>query len=187
MNMVGVIVLASAIWTTGLAHAETTFHAPQEITHEGEHYKLASQSTAQNGMGTFEYTTNNESVKAWSKLVTLNYMPKMTRTPLEWLQATTAALRRQTPVPHFNMYILKEHGYARIIYEPTARFPQFESNVQKSFHQPACAGLVVYQYAVKYPPLAEGADKKETLLKIAEDNKQAADAMDNNGWQPDCS
>jgi len=187
MNMVGVIILASVVLTTGVAHAENTFRPPQEITHEGEHYKLAFQSTAPNGMKTFEYTTNDESVKSWSKLVTLNYMPRMIRNPLEWLQATNAALRREAPVPHFNMYVLNENGYARIIYEPTARFPQFESNVQKSFHQPACAGMVIYQYAVKYPPLEEGTDKNETLLKIAADNKQVADAMANNGWQPDCS
>jgi len=166
---------------------QTRFTPPQQIIHEGTAYTLAFQQGNANSRVVSEYTYNGESVENWSKLVTVQYVPGKPFTPLALLQALEKTLKSETPVPHYSLYMKGEHGYAQIIYEPTAKAPWFESDVFKSFHRPACAGQVLYQYAFKYPPPQQGEDKQAVLRKILADNRQAADAMEKSAWQPDCS
>jgi len=165
---------------------QTRFAPPQEIIHEGVTFTLAFQHT-DSARVLSEYTHNGESVENWSKLVSLSYFPGKTYTPLAFLQALEKTLKSETPVPHFSLYAKGGYGYAQIIYEPDTKNPWFEADVQKSFHRPACAGQVVYQYAAKYPPPQQGEDKQAMLLNILADNQQAADAVAKSDWQPDCS
>jgi len=166
---------------------QTRFTPPQQIIHEGTAYTLAFQNTDPDSRMLSEYTHNGESVESWSKLVTVQHVPGKPFTPLLLLQALEKTLKSETPVPHYSLTMKGEHGYAQIIYEPTAKAPWFESDVFKSFHRPACAGPVIYQYAVKYPPPQQGEDKETLLKKILAENKQAAEAMEKSAWQPDCS
>jgi len=176
-----------ALTACALVSPQTRFTPPQHIVHEGITYTLAFQQAAPNAQVLSEYTHNGESVENWSTLITLNYFPGQLVTPRQLLQSLKQTLETEQPVPHFLLTILGEHGYTRTIREPTATHPWFEMDVHKSFHRRACAGLVVYQYAVKYPPPGPGEDKQALLEKIRDENQQVADAMKQSDWQPDCS
>ena len=100
-----------------------------------------------------------------------------------------ASLDRRKPKPHYSLYIKENNSYARIIYEPDSKDPTYESNIQKSFHIEACGGLVVYQFAQKYPPSsdqsAEG--RLSTLKTIASANTLATELIEKSDWFPTCN
>jgi len=186
-RVTGVGLIMGVLAGCTLVQTPTRFTAPQQIIHEGTSYTLAFEQRQAHSPVVSEYTHNGESVESWSKLVTVQYAPGKPFTPLVLLQALEKTLKSETPVPHYSLYMKGEHGYAQIIYEPTAKAPWFESDVSKSFHRSACAGQVLYQYAVKYPPPQQGEDKQALLKKILAENKRAAQAMEQSTWQPDCS
>jgi hypothetical protein len=157
--------------------------------HAGKTYILAYKNTAPNGQSIFEYTTDKETVEQWTKLVTINYAKGFAAPPLQWIQSIKFALDKASPKPSYSLFIKDNNGYARIIYEPTSSYVTYESNVQKSFHIDKCDGIVVYQFAQKYPQNADKSDegKLATLKSIALENMAFVDEIDKSNWSPSCN
>ncbi|WP_454254203.1 hypothetical protein [Pseudomonas sp. Marseille-Q8238] len=182
-------------WLTGLMlavlatalHAQP-FSAPEQIVHAGKTYKLAYTASQPDGRALYEYTTDDESIENWSSLVTLNYAQSRVTVPLKWIESLKASLDRETPKPHYSLYIAGTNGFAKIIYEPDAKNPFYESDVHKSFHIKACDGLLVYQFARKYPQSADQSDagKQAALKQVAEENHQFSSALEKSDWLPAC-
>jgi hypothetical protein len=151
---------------------------PEQMTQAGRVFTLAFQQK-NSSRAIYEYTENNQTVKNWTTLVTLNYTSQPGIDARAWASATRTGLERNRPKPHYDLYLKGRNAYARLIFEPDAANPDYEANVQKSFHLPDC-GTVVLQYAIKFPKTTElSAIKTET-------DKMAAD-MEQDGWQPVCS
>ena len=182
-----VICLGLAIFATP-THAQQ-FSAPEQIIHSGKTYNLTYKNTLPNGRAIYEYTTNNEPIEKWSSLVTLNYSKSLATVPLKWVEAIKTSLDREKPKPHYNLYLKGDNGYSRIIYEPDSKNPFYESNVHKSFHIEACNGLVVYQFAQRYPLNTDQTDEgKLSILKtIANENSQFASELEKSDWLPTCN
>lgn len=164
------------------------FSPPEKITFAGQTYSLAYKNASPNGRAIFEYTTNNEPIEKWSLLVTLNYSKSLGTTPLKWSEVVKASLDREKPKPNYSLYTKGNNGYAKIIYEPDFRNPSYESNVHKSFHIESCGGILVYQFAQKYPAsMDQSSDGKlSALRKIANENSQFADELEKSDWLPNC-
>ena len=165
-----------------------TFIAPQEIVHSGKVYKLAFKSERSNGRATYEYTTNAEPIEKWTTLVTLNYAKGVGGTLMQRVASLKKTMDAEKPVPHYSIYIKGGSGYVRIIYEPDARNPVYESNVHKNFDIADCDGKVIYQFAVKYPPSVDQSDagKLATLRSIYSENQVFSEAMEKSDWLPTC-
>lgn len=127
------------------------FTPPEQITQSGHVYKLAYKQVAPNGSAIYEYTTNEEPVEKWTTLITLSYNKNIKIDPLTWTTAMKTGMERSMPKTNSKNYILGNNVYARFILEPNIKNPTYESNVHKIFHLGECGGLLVYQYAVKYP------------------------------------
>ncbi|MDO3507972.1 hypothetical protein [Ralstonia pseudosolanacearum] len=170
-----------------LSHAGE-FHAPDTLVWQDRTYQLAYQSALPDGQRFYEYTTNGESVDAWTTLLTLRYGKNIQQDPTAWVVATKHALDRATPRPHCQLSVDGPSGYARILYEPTAKAPTYESDAHRSYHVGACDGLVIYQVAVKYEPAADASPKGrfERLDWIAGENAKLADALKKQAWAPRC-
>jgi hypothetical protein len=161
---------------------------PQEILYAGQIYKLAFKQASPNGRAIYEYTTNGEPVEQWTSLVTLNFAKGINAPPVKWTAAMKASLEANNPDPHFKLYTIGDHGYARFVFEPDQRNPFYESNAHKSFHLNECGGLLVFQYAVKYPQLSEqvGEDKLAALTLITKENERMAAEIEQSEWRPEC-
>lgn len=182
-----VLCLWLAIGTTSI-HAQQ-FLPPKQIIHSGKTYSLAYKNSLPNGSAVFEYTSNNESIEKWSSLVTLNYSKSLVTTPLKWVEALKISLDREKPKPSYNLYVKGNNGYSKIIYEPDLTNPSYESDIHKSFHIETCEGLLVYQFAQKYPPSTDQTPegKLSTLKKIANENSLLAEGMEKSDWLPNCN
>lgn len=164
------------------------FSPPEQITYSGKAYNLAYKNSLPDGRAIFEYTSNDEPIERWSSLVTLHYSKSLVTSPLKRAEAVKIALDREKPKPNYSLYIKGNNGYAKIIYEPDSKNTTYESNVHKSFHIEACGGLLIYQFAQKYPPSADQtAEGKLSMLKqIANENARFADEMEKSDWLPNC-
>ena len=164
------------------------FTAPEQVVFANKTYNLAYKNSSPNGQAIYEYTSNDEPIEKWSSLVTVNYYKSVVAPPLKWLEVMKASLDRRQPKPHYNLYLKGNNSYAKIIFEPDSKNPDFESNVQKSFHMEACGGLVIYQFAQKYPPSADQTPEgKLTALKtIANENAVLAELVEKSEWLPTC-
>lgn len=183
--------IAICLWLTASStagHAQQ-FVPPEYVTFAGKTYQLAYKNALPDGKAIFEYTSNNEPVENWSSLVTINYSKSFLISPTKWGEAMKASLDRRKPRPHYSLYTKENNSYARIIFEPDAKDPTYESNIQKSFHIEACGGLVVYQFAQKYPPgsdqSAEG--RLSTLKTIVGANTLATELIEKSDWFPACN
>lgn len=183
--------LLKFLWLTCFVNSACAqqFLPPEKMTHSGKTYSLAYKNSLPNGREIFEYTTDNEPIEKWSSLVTLNYAKSLAATPLKWADTVKVALDREKPKPHYSLYIKGNNGYAKIIYEPDSKNPIYESNVHKSFHMETCGGLLVFQFAKKYPQNTDQSDegKLSTLKQIAKENTQFADEIEKSEWLPNCS
>ncbi len=176
-----------AVFATSI-HAQQ-FSAPEQIIHSGKTYSLAYKNSLPNGRSIYEYTTNNETVNKWSSLVTLHYSKALITMPSKWVDTTKVSLDREKPKPHYSLYTKGNSGYSQIIYEPDSKHPFYESNISKSFHIEACGGLLVYQFAQKYPPSVDNTNegKLSSLKKIANTNSQFANELEESDWLPTCN
>ncbi len=170
-----------------LSHA-SEFHAPDTLLWQGRTYQRAYQNAQPDGRRVYEYTTNGESIDAWTTLLTLHYAKSVQQDPMAWVVATKNALDRTTPRPHYQLSVDGPSGYARILYEPTAKAPTYESDAHRSYHIGACDGLVIYQVAVKYEPTADTSPKGrfERLDRIAGENAKLVDELKKQAWVPRC-
>ena len=161
-----------------LIAAALTFAAPEQMAQAGHVYKQAYQQKANNGRAIYEYTDNNESVQNWTRLVTLNYTPQLRVDAQTWANATRKALDANPAKPAHQLDVKGANAYAQMVFEPDAANPEYEANVQKSFHVADC-GTVILQYAVKYP---KGSD----LTTIQAENARIAVQLEQDTWQPAC-
>ena len=187
MGLRTLISLWLACFTTSVCAQQ--FLPPEKITYSSKTYSLAYKNTSPVGRAIFEYTTNNESIENWTTLVTLNYSKSLATTPLKWAEAVQATLDREKPKPHYSIYTKGNNGYSKIIYEPDLKNPVYESNVHKSFHLDACGGILVFQFAQKYPVGADQSDsgKLSTLTSIANENARFAKELEKSEWLPTCN
>lgn len=133
-----------------------------------------------------EFTTNNESVQNWTKLVTL--IASNTKT-----DATryNAAFEKSLPMKEVAKYTYEsdqEQGYFLVIYKPTRQYKYYEAMLGKSFHIPECEGDVVLQYAFKKVALeaiSPEEDKKnvEDLMNQLQSYKTI---LQKQSWKPTC-
>lgn len=179
--------LGMGVFATSI-HAQQ-FSAPEQIVHSGKAYNLVYKKALPNGRAIYEYTTDNEPIEKWSSLVTLNYSKSLITTPIKWAEAVKGSLDREKPKPHYSLYTKGNNGYSKIIFEPDSKNPFYESDIHKSFHIEACGGLLVYQFAQKYPQSADQTDegKLETLKKVANENSQSAIELERFEWLPTCN
>lgn len=171
-----------------LVHAQQ-FSPPEKINFSGKTYNLAYKNSSPNGQAIYEYTTNNEPIESWSSLVTLNYSKFLITSPLEWAKATNISLDREEPKPNYSLYIKGNNGYSKIIYGPDSQKNYYESDVHKSFHIETCGGVLILQFAKKYPPSTDQSTegKLSTLKQIANENSQFADEIEKSEWLPNCN
>ena len=172
--------------TFNSAYAET-FSPPEQIVMFDREYRLNFKHVARNGWANYEYTTNGETVKNWTTLVTINYAGDVHTDPDKWQMSMKTSLDRHNPPNPYKLYVKGESGFARIIYEPNRSHPAYESNVQKSFHVSSC-GLVVLQFATKYQGVEKLTDAEKISLQdvIKKGNEDIAHFMEQNEWKPSC-
>lgn len=182
------IFFAAFMCSVAAASNAQPFTAPQEIVQSGKVYKLAFKNERPNGRATYEYTTDAEPIEKWTTLVTLNYAQGMGGTLMEWAAALKKTMDAEKPVPHYSIYLKDGSGYVRIIYEPDARNPVYESNVHKNFDIADCGGKLVYQFAVKYPSSGDQSEagKLSTLRSIRSENQVFSEALEKSDWLPSC-
>jgi hypothetical protein len=167
------------------------FQAPAAIDFGGSLYKQAHKEETE-GRGLYEYTTDGESIDASRRLLTLNYTPGNVSDPLTWAKAWIAKFDIESPKPNSYYFFRpkQEAAYAQIITRPDAKRPYYESSVWKSFHLPECGGLVVLQYAEKFPgrtrPPPADPKSDEQLRETFPKNIEAAEILDAFAWQPTC-
>ncbi len=182
------IVFAALLLSAALSHA-AEFRAPETLSWNGKVYTLVyKRENLSDGRRLYEYTTNGESVDAWTTLLTFNYARGVVADPMEWLVATKNSLDRTTPRPHYKLSKEGQSGLASIIYEPTVREPTYESDVHRSYHVAACGGLVIYQVAVKYAPAGDVSPQAKfaELDRIATENGRMAETIKKSDWTPRC-
>lgn len=165
------------------------FTPPEQITQSGHVYKLAYKQVAPNGRAIYEYTTNEESVEKWTTLITLNYRKDITIDPLKWTATMKTTMEANTPRTNSKIYILENNVYARFIIEPDIKNKTYESNVHKIFHLGECGGLLVYQYAVKYPQIANQSEswKLTALNSINKELESLSADVERSEWIPVCN
>jgi hypothetical protein len=169
-----------------------TFQAPATIDYGGRVFKQAvkAEKAEEDGRSVFEYTAGGDSANA--PVLTLDYTPGKVSDPLTWAKAWMAKFDKESPKPNSYYFFRpkQETAYAQIITRPDAKRPYYESSVWKSFHLPECGGLVVLQYAEKFPAstLPPPADPKsdEQLREIFPKNIEAAEILDAFAWKPSC-
>lgn len=170
--------LAAIIVTLSAASAMADVYVgPEQMTQAGRVFKLAFQQKNSN-RAIYEYTENNETAKNWSTLVTLNYTAQSNIDARAWANATKTSLDRIKPKPHYDIYLKGDTAYARMIFAPDAANPDYEANMQKSFHLAGC-GTVVLQYAMKFSKTTE-------LSAIKTETDKMAAQMEQDAWQPVC-
>jgi len=165
------------------------FTPPEQITQSGHVYKLAYKQVAPNGNAIYEYTTNEEPVEKWTTLITLNYNRSIKIDPLKWTTAMKTAMDASMPKNNSKSYISGNIVYARFILEPDIKNPAYESNIHKIFHLGECGGLLVYQYAVKYPQSTNQTEsgKLATLTSINKELDSLSADVEHSEWSPVCN
>lgn len=165
------------------------FTPPEQISQSGHVYKLAYKQVAPNGSAIYEYTTNEEPVEKWTTLITLNYNKNIKIDPLKWTTAMKTAMEASMPKRNSKSYISGNIVYASFIIEPDIKNKTYESNVHKIFHLGECGGLLVYQYAVKYPQIANQSDaeKLNTLNSINKELESLSTDVERSEWIPVCN
>ena len=167
------------------------FIPPPTLLHDGKTYTLAHQAQSGQHYFQYEYTTNGEPIERWSSLVTLTYLRNAAPSPQQWTETTARAFQLIQPKPFFTTFVENGHGYAMVLFPPGNGFPDFESDIQKSYHIAHCLGTVTYQFGVKRSGRSELAGDQaayQTYFKTLVDENialaEAARAMD---WQPNCT
>lgn len=178
--------VALTLWQVACARSGA-LQVSSEISEFGRIFKLAAQSKKGNQQ-LYEYTAGNETVDNWHSLVSIVYVKGLKSNPLQWGLAFKASVANDTP--NYSVWADRIHGYAKVIYEPNARFPDYEVDVFKSYHIPACDGTISIQYAIRSDGTLKdglGADVKHArLVQLAAEAKRLSDGLVASTWSPDC-
>jgi hypothetical protein len=175
-------VLLTSLLMTGSAYAVV---APETIDYDGQTYTLSFKNVAADGKtALYEYTLPNETVRNWTQLMTINYRRGVMGTANDWAVSMKQVMDREKPVPHYDLSIEGTQGFAMIIYEPIPSSNMYEANVHRSFTS-TCEGIVVLQYARRYPNDGPSA-AQQTLVRAAADLKQQLTKLSAYNWTPEC-
>lgn len=163
-----------------------SYQAPKSMELLGKQYTLAFQNENAD-VAIYEYTTDNESIDNWNRLVTLQYYKRKLE-PLQFITAMKAGLDNRKPVPHYSLYQKEEHAYALLIFEPSREHLHFEANVQKSFHAAECDGTLILQYGTRKPVFQQllSEDKNRLLKEVYGQLKLDTEQITQNKWTPTC-
>jgi len=163
-----------------------SFVPPKSMELFGKQYILAFQNENAD-VALYEYTTDNELVENWNRLITLQYYKRKLE-PLEFITAMKGGLDNRKPVPHYSLYQKEDHGYALLIFEPSREHLHFEADVQKSFHPTECDGTLILQYGVRTPVFQQlsSEDKSRILKEVYGQLKLDAEQLAQNKWVPTC-
>jgi len=153
-----------------------SFIAPKQINFSGIIYKLAYKGITVD-KAIYEYTSNNEKIESWNKLITLFYRKgARANTPNEFIKERKEAFR---PIGTIYGVVAGSNGYTNIIFKPRNKYPYYETAVSKSFHIEKCEGRVRYTYAEKYP-------KNSNIVKIKNAIRRISTQLRDDIWLPSC-
>lgn len=178
-------VLFLALFIKSCVFAES-FAPPKSMDLFGKEYALAFQNE-NTDVAIYEYTTENESVDNWNRLITLQYYKRKLE-PFQFIAAMKAGLANRKPIPHYSFYQKEEHGYALLIFEPSREHLHFETDIQKSFHSVECDGTLIFKYGVRTSALQQlsSEDKNKILKEVYAQLKLDTEQIAQNKWAPTC-
>ena len=183
-KLILIISLMICVQTT---QAQSKFEAPEEITFENKVYKL--NFTKKQSYEIYEYTTDGETVKNWTTLITFIYAKNLKVAPADWTNATKKSLDSQNPKPHYSLYTVGDNSYALQIYEPIPSDLSYEATIKKAFFIEACNGPIDFAFAKRYPSIQDESDeaKRTKLLGIAQEAKKRIKELETATWKPTCA
>jgi hypothetical protein len=178
-----IIALIMSVQTT---QAQSRFEAPEEFTYEDKVYKL--NFSKKQGNEIYEYTTDGETVKNWTTLITFIYAKNLSVTPSDWASATKKSLDASKLKPHYSVYTLGDNSYAIQLYEPIPSDLSYEATIKKAFFIEACNGPLYFAFAKRYPSIQDVSDevKREKLVGIAQEAKKRIKELETATWKPRC-
>ena len=162
--------------------------APKELVQFGKIYRLAFQSKTPNVSSVNEYTTDNESINNWTRLVTINFNKSPNYSLLDFLTSHQKILKAYRPEPHFSLYVKNGYAYSQIIFEPEKNNLFYELNIQKAVYYKKCGGMVSFQYAIKIPSEnPKNHEEHQLFLKeLLKRTNEMSDEMQSSDWMPMC-
>ncbi|MDD3770583.1 MAG: hypothetical protein PHV10_08255 [Sulfuricurvum sp.] len=175
----------AGLFVAACAYAKP-YVVPKNMEMFGKQYTLAFQNE-NSAMALYEYTTDNEPVENWSRLITLIHY-KFKVDAAKFIQATKAGLDSKKIVPHYSLYQKGENGYVLLIFEPSHEHAHFEADVQKTFHPAECDGTFMLQYGIRKPVFEQlsSEEKNKMLKEIFEQLQSDAAKIAEYQWKPEC-
>lgn len=153
--------------------------APPTLVHNGVTYRQAYTWGPANGSSGYEYVSGSDTVDQWQTLVTLVAVHDPKISALDYAGRSKAMLDAMHPVPSYHFEMKDSGGYILVIYPPNDRYKTWEANAQRVEQNPACNGVVAYQFAQHYPA---SATEKTVLAGLLESWK----VLQANNWHPSC-
>lgn len=177
ISTAAIVLMCQAIFANSLL-------APQKIEFNGGEYVLAFERKDES-KEIYEYTTDGENVKNWTKLITLIKLREK-HDLYKFLLQYKKTLDAQTP--HYSIYLKGEYGYAKVIFEPTLKFQDFEANIQKLHNVDSCDGTVMLQYGVRQTVSRDitKQDSNAVLKNIYNQLKLDTELVEHYSWKPEC-
>lgn len=150
--------------------------APKEITFSGQDYRLAY--TNKNKKQTvYEYTTDNERVEGWTRLITLLHVKgSENNTTTYAVKEALASFGNEVK----KTFVTNGHAYIKIVFSPDKQHQYYETAIKKTFHEEDCGGRLVLTYAKKY-------SVTESMITINNESDRDLVKMKEDGWMPDCA
>lgn len=179
IHLLSLIFLLSACVSTQSGQTSTKFiNAPQTITFANQQYQQAHYYSQKN-MGkaiaeTYEYTVKGESLKDWKTLITLTHA-SLEASPDAVLNNLGQTLENTVPKPIYEITYIEEPnwGVVRVIYPPSTKYAEYESNNWLLDFNLNCKGHNIFQFSQHY-------SAEVALEKIIENNKKMAIYLVNN-------
>lgn len=153
--------------------------APPTLVHNGVTYRQAYTWGPANGSSGYEYVSGTDTVDQWQTLVTLVYVHDPKIGALDYARRNKAMLDAMRPVPSYHFEMQDTSGSILVIYPPNDRYKTWEANVQVVEQNPACNGVVAYQFARHYPA---STTEKTVMTGLLESWKVMRAA----NWHPTC-
>ncbi|OEZ31027.1 hypothetical protein [Variovorax boronicumulans] len=173
-------------------HAASRFDPPPTLELAKVEYQLATpqpQTLADGRLSWVYKISEGDEGGAWVTALTLFLRPGPVSDADAELKALSARFKGERGrKQHFAGRTAQGHAYWYHLVE-IRRDEQFaRAFAHKSFHEPACGGVLTYQFSVLYPMKWT---PKDTLVPgmldaITIENERALAALERDRWQPDC-
>lgn len=163
---------------------EPTFQAPQNLSFAGTNYQRIFQNSDVT-KSTYEYTTNNETVNNWSRLLTIHYLKNSNLSPAQYYTLQLNQLQKAgfNQDPQFTS--LKDAHYFSVVYLPSdlksknLMASTYEVNVQKIFS--TCNTLVTLAAAERLKP-----DTVQLKTALQKTRDKLITQLTADPWKPTC-